>query len=51
MNFASASKFDRKSGVRWGERGAPVQFPWGFVRIRRPIRVELLAGVAQAHGV
>jgi hypothetical protein len=24
MKFASASKLDRKSGVRWGERGAPV---------------------------
>ncbi len=25
MKFANASKLDRKSGVRWGERGAPVQ--------------------------
>ncbi len=24
MNFANASKLDRKSGVRWRERGAPV---------------------------
>ena len=23
MKFANASKLDRKSGVRWGERGAP----------------------------
>jgi hypothetical protein len=27
MKFANASKLDRRSGVRWGERGAPVQFP------------------------
>ena len=26
MKFANASKLDRKSGVRLGERGAPVQF-------------------------
>jgi len=25
MKFANASKLDRKSGVRRGERGAPVQ--------------------------
>jgi hypothetical protein len=25
MNFASANKLNRKSGVRWGEHGAPVQ--------------------------
>jgi hypothetical protein len=25
MKFASASKVNRKSGVRWGEHGAPVQ--------------------------
>jgi hypothetical protein len=25
MKFANASKLDRKSGVRWGEHGAPVQ--------------------------
>jgi len=24
MKFANASKLDRKSGVRWGEPGAPV---------------------------
>jgi hypothetical protein len=27
MKVANASKLDRKSGVRWGERGAPVGFP------------------------
>jgi len=27
MKFANARKPDRKSGVRLGERGAPVQFP------------------------
>jgi hypothetical protein len=27
MKFANASKVYRKSGVRWGERGAPVLFP------------------------
>jgi len=26
MKFTDASKLDRKSGVRWGERGAPVPF-------------------------
>jgi hypothetical protein len=26
MKFANASKLHRKSGVRWGERGAPVLF-------------------------
>jgi hypothetical protein len=26
MEFAGAGKLDRKSGVRFGERGAPVQF-------------------------
>jgi hypothetical protein len=26
MKFANASLLDRKSGVRWGEHGAPVQF-------------------------
>ncbi len=26
MKFANARKLDRKSGVRWGERGAPVRF-------------------------
>jgi hypothetical protein len=25
MKFANASKLHRKSGVRWGEHGAPVQ--------------------------
>jgi hypothetical protein len=30
MKFANASKLDRKSGVRFGERGAPVQFPTGW---------------------
>jgi stage II sporulation protein D len=29
MKFANARKPDRKSGVRWGERGAPVQFNEG----------------------
>jgi hypothetical protein len=28
MKFASAIKFYRKSGVRLGERGAPVRFPY-----------------------
>jgi hypothetical protein len=27
MRFANASKIHRKSGVRWGERGAPVLIP------------------------
>jgi hypothetical protein len=27
MKFANASKLHRKSGVRPGERGVPVQFP------------------------
>jgi hypothetical protein len=27
MKFANASKLQRKSGVRSGERGAPVRFP------------------------
>ena len=26
MEFANAGKLDRKSGVRFGEPGAPVQF-------------------------
>jgi hypothetical protein len=30
MKFAGARKLDRKSGVRFGERGAPVQFPTGL---------------------
>jgi hypothetical protein len=30
VKFANASKFDRKSGVRFGERGAPVLFPSGW---------------------
>src|SRR5258708_30944668 len=30
--LAKASKLDRKSGVRWGERGAPVRFPSGPIR-------------------
>jgi hypothetical protein len=29
IKFANASKLDRKSGVRYGERGAPVLFPVG----------------------
>ena len=34
MEFTKASKLDRKSGVRLGERGAPVQFPgWGSLPI------------------
>ena len=35
MKFASASKLDRKSGVR-GERGAPVQFLLGSARAQTP---------------
>ncbi len=31
MRFANARKLDRKSGVRWGERGAPVLFPVGLL--------------------
>jgi hypothetical protein len=27
MKFVNASKFYRKSGVRFGEHGAPVRFP------------------------
>jgi hypothetical protein len=27
MKVGSASRLDRKSGVRLGERGAPVRFP------------------------
>jgi hypothetical protein len=27
MKFANARRLDRKSGVRFGERGAPVRFP------------------------
>ena len=27
MEFTSARELDRKSGVRFGERGAPVRFP------------------------
>jgi hypothetical protein len=30
MKFANAIKLDRKSGVRLGERGAPVRFPRTF---------------------
>jgi hypothetical protein len=26
MKFANASELDRKSGLRWGEPGAPVDF-------------------------
>ena len=33
MKFANASKLDRKSGVRWGERGAPVLFPLTHLRL------------------
>jgi len=28
MKFANAGKLNRKSGVRWGERGAPVLLVW-----------------------
>jgi hypothetical protein len=31
MNFINASKLDRKSGVRWCERGAPVRFPLAWL--------------------
>ncbi len=31
MKCAGASQLDRKSGVRLGERGAPVQFPLTLV--------------------
>ena len=34
MKVASASKLHRKSGVRFGERGAPVRFPLGPLRHR-----------------
>jgi hypothetical protein len=30
MMFANAGKLNRKSGVRLGERGAPVRFPLAF---------------------
>jgi hypothetical protein len=33
MKFANARKLHRKSGVRWGERGAPVQYRWNFDRV------------------
>jgi hypothetical protein len=33
MEFANAGKLDRKSGVRFGERGAPVPFPSTFVMV------------------
>jgi hypothetical protein len=32
MKFANAIKLNRKSGVRWCERGAPVRFPLGGLR-------------------
>ena len=34
MKFANASKVYRKSGVRRGERGAPVLCPFGLVRVQ-----------------
>jgi hypothetical protein len=35
MKFANARKLDRKSGVRLGERGAPVLFPVGLFEPKR----------------
>jgi hypothetical protein len=32
MKVVNASKLNRKSGVRWGERGAPVLFPVDLLR-------------------
>jgi hypothetical protein len=34
MKFANASKVYRKSGVRWGEHGAPVLFPLNLVGVQ-----------------
>jgi hypothetical protein len=43
MKFANASKLDRKSGVRWGEHGAPVQNQRPQLRdaIRRSFQANL----------
>jgi hypothetical protein len=37
MKLANASKLNRKSGLRFGERGAPVQF-LGGLRMIKPSR-------------
>ena len=35
MKFANAIKIHRKSGVRFGERGAPVPLVYGFCKDRK----------------
>jgi hypothetical protein len=42
MKFANAGKLDRKSGVRFGEPGAPVLFPVGFVRPKVKLQIPSL---------
>jgi len=43
MKFANACKLNRKSGVRWGERGAPVR------HYQRPRFLALGLGAWMAH--
>ena len=55
MKFANAIKLNRKSGVRWCERGAPVRFPLGGLRpcpVRFPfVRLCLLRCAVKTRGI
>jgi hypothetical protein len=49
MKCANARKLDRKSGVRFGERGAPVRFPSTAIELlRRGSREEVEELTAKA---
>jgi hypothetical protein len=48
MKVVNAKKINRKSGVRWCERGAPVRFPVGWLfRVRLLVRVRGLPHLAK----
>jgi hypothetical protein len=42
MKITNAGKLDRKSGVRRGERGAPVRFPSNAAMTQTPAGLVLL---------